>query len=106
MSDPVVALKAKLDLAAGAAAAPRGAELESRITRNAGDLDARLQLARLKVAQQEYRAALEQLLEIVKHDRSFEDDIARKTMLQVFSVLGNDSELTSEYRRRLASAMY
>lgn len=106
MSEPVVALNAKLDLATGAAAAPDAGDLESRIARRAGDLDARLQLARLKVAQQEYRAALDQLLEIVKRDRGFEDDAARKTMLQVFSVLGSDNELVGEYRRRLASAMH
>lgn len=106
MDERVVALKATLDLAVGAAAAPDKSLLEERITKNAGDLGARLQLARLKVAAKEYRAALEQLLEIVKRDRAFEDDAARKTMLQVFSLLGNDHELTSEYRRRLASAMY
>jgi len=106
MDERVVTLKAKLDLAAGAAAAPGAGELEERIAKNAGDLAARLQLAQLKVASKDYRAALDQLLEIVKRDRAFEDDIARKTMLQVFSLLGNDSGLTSEYRRRLASAMY
>ncbi len=106
MDERVVALKAKLDLAAGAAAAPGAGELEERIAKNAGDLAARLQLAQLKVAGKDYRAALDQLLEIVKRDRAFQDDIARKTMLQVFSLLGNDSALTSEYRRRLASAMY
>ena len=49
---------------------------------------------------------LEELLEIVRRDRAFRADIARKTMLQVFSLLGNQGELVSEYRKRLASAMY
>ncbi|MGQ0524271.1 MAG: tetratricopeptide repeat protein [Betaproteobacteria bacterium] len=70
------------------------------------DLDARLQLANLCASKQDYAQALEQLLEIVRRDRSFRDDIGRKTMLQVFGVLGNEDELVSEYRRRLASAMY
>lgn len=106
MDDRVGTLKAKLDLAAGAAAAPDASELERRIAANADDLDARLQLAQLLVAQEQYRQALEHLLEIVRRDRAFRDDAARKTMLQVFSVLGLDSELVGEYRRRLASAMY
>jgi putative thioredoxin len=41
----------------------------------------------------------------VRRDRSFGDDIGRKTILQIFSVLGNDSDLVSEYRKRLASAL-
>jgi putative thioredoxin len=106
MDERVVALMAQLDLAAGAAAAPSEGTLVDRIAKDSGDLAARLQLAQLKVARKDYQAALEQLLEIVKRDRAFKEDIARKTMLQVFSLLGSDSELTSEYRRRLASAMY
>ena len=80
--------------------------LRRRVARDANDLEARLQLANLSVAKEDYAAALDQLLEIVRRDRAFRDDIARKTMLQVFSLLGNQGELVSEYRKRLASAMY
>ena len=106
MDDRVGTLKAKLDLAAGAAAAPDASGLERRIAANAGDLDARLQLAQILVAQEQYQQALEHLLEIVRRDRAFHDDAARKTMLQVFSLLGPDHPLVSDYRRKLASAMY
>jgi putative thioredoxin len=109
MEERVVALRAKLDLAAAAAAAPDAAALRSRIATDAGDLDARLQLANLLVAKQEYREALEQLLDIIRRNRGFRDDAARKTMLQVFSVLGTqegNSELVAKYRKLLASAMY
>jgi len=99
-------LTARLDLAAGAAGAGDRDSLKVRIARDANDLDARLQLANLHVAGKDYRAGLEQLLEIVKRDRTFRDDIARKTMLQIFSVLGGEDELVGEYRRRLAGAMY
>jgi putative thioredoxin len=64
-----------------------------------------LQLANLSVVKKDYAAALEQLLEVVRRDRKFNDDIARKTMLQVFSLLGNQGDLVSEYRRKLASAI-
>jgi putative thioredoxin len=99
-------LTARLDLAAGAAGAGDRDSLKARIARDANDLDARLQLANLHVAGKDYRGALDQLLEIVKRDRAFRDDIARKTMLQIFSVLGGEDELVGEYRRRLAGAMY
>ena len=47
---------------------------------------------------------MDQLLEIVRRDRGFEDDIGRKTLLSVFNLLGGD-ELVSRYRRLLASAL-
>jgi len=52
-----------------------------------------------------YREALDELLEIVRRDRKFKDDAARKTMLQLFSVLDSDP-LVGEYRRKLAGALH
>ncbi len=106
MDDRVTAVRARLDLAQGAAQAGDEASLESRIAQEPGDLEARLQLAQILVARKRYDAALGHLLEIVKRDRGFKDDAGRKTMLEVFTLLGQDHELVSEYRRRLASAMY
>jgi len=106
MQDRVTALKAKIEFSVSAANAPDEGSLKQRIAQDAGDLEARLQLARLRIARQDYAAALEDLLEIVRRDRSFNDDAARKTMLQVFNLLGNQGELVSTYRKRLASAMY
>ena len=70
--------------------------------RDEADLDARLQLAHVYVSRQDYRPALEQLLAIVERDRKWGDDIGRKTMLKVFELMGNQGELVSEFRRRLA----
>jgi putative thioredoxin len=106
MDERVTALRARLDLAEGAAQAGDMASLQSRVTREPGDLEARLQLARIHVARKRYSEALEHLLEIVKRDRGFKDDAGRRTMLEVFSLLGPDNELVDEYRRRLASALY
>jgi len=106
MDDRIAALKARMEFAASAEDAPDAESLKQRIARDADDLEARLHLARLRLAKQDYAAALEELLEIVRRDRAFRDDIARKTMLQVFGLLGNQGELVSEYRKRLASAMY
>jgi putative thioredoxin len=106
MEERVAALNARADSAIAAAAAPEAKVLLERIAGNPNDLEARLQLAQRQIAEQNYVPALEQLLEIVKRDRSFRDDIARKTMLQVFSLLGNQSELVNDWRRRLASALY
>ncbi len=102
-ADPrVVQLRARLQFlgAAGADAA----ELQVRIAADENDLEARLQLAKLWVAASNYEPAMEQLLEIVRRDRGFADDIGRKTLLDVFNLLGG-GELVSKYRRLLASAL-
>jgi putative thioredoxin len=105
MNERVSALKARLDLAQGAAAAPSEDVLKARVARDENDLEARLQLAHQYVGRQDYRPALEQLLELVRRNRAYGDDIARKTMLKVFELLGNQGELVSEFRKKLASAM-
>ena len=105
LDERVIALNARLDLAQGAAEAPSEEILRQRIAKDDKDLEARLQLAHLHVGRKEYREALDQLLDIVRRDRTYRDDVARKTILQVFELLGNQRELVSEYRKRLASAM-
>jgi putative thioredoxin len=106
MDERVTEMKARLDLAEGAAGAESADALEKRIAADAGDLEARLELAHVYVAQQDYRRALEQLLAAVERDRKFGDDVARKTMLKVFDLMGNQGELVSEFRKRLARTMY
>ncbi len=105
MDERATELAAKLQFASSAADAPAAESLKARVARNPDDFEARLQLANLSVAKKDYAGALEHLLEVVRRDRKFNDDIARKTMLQVFSLLGNQGDLVSEYRRKLASAM-
>ncbi|OYW40759.1 MAG: co-chaperone YbbN [Hydrogenophilales bacterium 12-61-10] len=102
-ADPRVAqLRARLQFL-GAADADEAA-LQARIAADSNDLEARLALANLAIAGQRYEDGMEQLLEIVRRDRSFQDDIGRVTLLSVFSLLGG-GELVSRYRRLLASAL-
>ena len=102
-ADPrVPQLKARLQFL-GAAGEDETA-LAARVAANENDLEARLKLANLLVAAGRHEAGMEQLLEIVRRDRSFGDDIGRKTLLSVFNLLGG-GELVSRYRRLLASAL-
>lgn len=98
------ALQARLKLAAaGAGADP--AELAARIDANPRDLDARLQLANSLALARDYRPALEQLLEIVRLDRKWQDEAARKVMLDLFTLLGSEpqnDDLVREFRIQLA----
>jgi putative thioredoxin len=103
-ADPrVPQLKARLQFM-GAAAADEAA-LRTRVAANENDLEARLKLANLLVAAGQYEAGMDQLLEIVRRDRGYEDDIGRKTLLSVFDLLGA-GELVSRYRRMLSSLLY
>ena len=103
-SDPRVAqLKARLQFMG--ADGEDAAALTARIASNENDLAARLNLANLLVAAGQHEAGMDQLLEIVRRDRGFEDDIGRKTLLAVFDLLGG-GELVSRYRRQLSSLLY
>ncbi len=97
-------LLARIEFAEKAKDLPDEQTLAARISADANDLDARLKLANLYISQGRYEPALEQLLEIVRRDRGFQDDIGRRTMISVFNLLGG-GELVSKYRRLLASAL-
>ena len=79
--------------------------LTAAIEADANNLEARLKLSNILIASGRYEEGMDQLLEIVRRDRSFQDDIGRKTLLDVFNLLGGQGELVSHYRRLLASAL-
>ncbi|UCE86334.1 MAG: tetratricopeptide repeat protein [Deltaproteobacteria bacterium] len=80
--------------------------LQRRVAEAPDDLGARLELGRALAARNEYPAALEMLLSVVKRDPAFADDAARKLMLDIFALLGSDDPLTQRYRGELARALY
>ena len=105
MDERVTALRARLALTTSEGSDTSADDLEKRIAADAGDSDARLRLARWHISREDYAPALDQLLEIVRRDRKYKDDGARKTMLQLFTVMGSDHPLVGEYRRKLAGAL-
>ena len=70
------------------------------------DSEAQYQRALRQVADGQYDAGLEALLALMKQDRAYNDDAARKTLLQVFDALGADHPLTVTYRRKLFALLY
>jgi putative thioredoxin len=80
--------------------------LERAVAADPGNSEARHRLSALKLLQDDYAGAMEQLLEIVRRDRSFRDGAARKGLLAVFRLLGPDSELAKRYRALLFNAIH
>ncbi len=88
-----------------AAELPAPEALAARVAQSPDDLQARFDLASVLLARREFEPALEHLLAMVERDRSFNDDIARKTMLSVFDLAADQPQLVSAFRRRLAAAL-
>ena len=84
---------------------PPSPALEERIAKNPADLQARLELAQHCIAHKAWEPAFAQLLEIVKRDRAFGDDVGRKTMVQVFELAQTQPQLVSHWRRQLGAAL-
>ncbi|CAG9185494.1 thioredoxin [Cupriavidus pinatubonensis] len=103
--DAYAALRTRLEAMKGVSDLPDEQTLTSRIAADPRDLPARLDLARLLIARQQYEPALEQLLAIVRTDRGFADDVGRKTMISVFDMLGDHPDVVSRWRRQLSTSL-
>jgi putative thioredoxin len=79
--------------------------VEARIAANPKDLNARLEMAQHCIAHKAWEEAFEQLIAIVATDRAFQDDIGRKTMIEVFKLAEAQPALVSAWRRKLSSAL-
>ncbi len=98
--------RAQLTFLRQAADLPEAAELKSRLAQNGEDDEAAWQLAIHQLARQQYEAALEALLRLFMRNRSYADDLPRRTLVQVFDLLGNQHPLVISYRRKLYQALY
>jgi len=80
--------------------------LRTRIETDRADLDARWDLAHALAGAGEWEPALEQLLEIVRRDRTYRKDGGRKEMIRIFDVVGLRDPITERWRDKLARVLY
>ena len=99
-------MQASLDLAEQAEAVGPVTELEQKVAANPLDHQARFDLATALNAQGNRAEATNQLLEIVKRDRKWNDDGARKQLVQFFEAWGSADESTVDGRRRLSTVLF
>ena len=100
------ALKQGIAYARAGKSGPGEAELKAKLAANPADHETRLALAALYGAKKRYREAMDELLEIVRRARDWKDGEARKQLLALFNLAADQPDLVSEYRRKLASALY
>ena len=105
--DPEVAgLRSRIEFARIAEEVASEEAAQSALAADPDDLDARYRVAAYRVLAEDYEAAFEHLLEIVRRDRGFRDDAGRKGMLALFELLGNRHPLVSDYRKRLSRELF
>ncbi|MCC2633172.1 MAG: thioredoxin-like protein [Ramlibacter sp.] len=113
----VDALARWLDALGFAAGKPSPAGLDARIAANKRDFQARFDRARLLMAQQQWTAAMDELLEILMRDKAWSEDLARKTYIAILEIIEPpkpkvaegqippDDPVVATYRRRLSSVV-
>lgn len=102
----VAAARAALELAEQAASLGPIAELEKKVAANPFDHQARFDLALAFNGKARRQEALDQLIEIVRRDRKWNDDGARKQLVQLFEAWGPTDEVTIAGRKRLSSILF
>ena len=81
-------------------------ELSQSVAGDVDNLRLRYELAVAQVADDQTDAALENLLVMLQKDRDFEDELARKTMIRIFELLGKGDEIATRYRRKMFTFLH
>lgn len=99
-------IKSELDVRLAAAETGGVEEARKAVEANPADLLLQVRYADALAASSQFRKALETCLAVVMADRDGVGQEAKSTMVKIFDMLGPASELTGEFRRKLATALY
>jgi putative thioredoxin len=100
-----LALMGQLESIDAVVGAPDIEDLLQTIEQDPNNCLAREQLSAHYKLRGDYVAAMDQLIEIVRRDRSYNEDAGRTELLKIFEMLGHDHELIGQYRRKLAKIL-
>lgn len=102
----LAALRAQLDLKQAAAEAGDTADLRAKLETDANDHRSRFDLATALLASDQTEAAIDELLELFRRDREWNDDAARQQLFKIFDSLGPKDPLAQSGRRKLSSMIF
>lgn len=100
------AVRTAIELAEQAGKSGSAAELEAKLAANPADHEARFDLALAHYAAGQKEQAIEQLLELVRRNRAWNDGAARKQLVKLFEAFGPTDPLTIASRKRLSSILF
>jgi putative thioredoxin len=103
--DRAVRARARLGFAALLKDAPPVPVLEQAIAANADDLKARHLLAVHNLVGGDAATGLEQLIEMLRRDRGYEDGLPKKALIDAFRIV-EDEDLVGQYRRKMAALLF
>jgi len=81
-------------------------QLENKLKENPENPDVRITRGNYYAKEKNYSKAMDEFLEAVKTDRKYNDEEARKSILKIFSILGNSDPVVSEYRKKLSDILF
>ncbi len=102
----IAGVRAAIDLAKRGSDSGKTAELKARVDSNPADHQARIDLAMALAAAGDKETAVAQLLESFKRDRNWNDQAARKQLVQLFDAWGPKDPATQDGRRKLSSLLF
>jgi putative thioredoxin len=102
----VEALKHAIRYARAGQHGPGEDSLRAKLEADPADHDTRIALAELYASQRRYAEAMDELLEILRRDKTWRDGEARRQLLAIFDLAAGEPQLVAEYRRKLASALH
>ena len=106
-NDPaILGARAAIELAEQAGSLGDVADLQRKVESDPQDHQARFDLAIALNARNRRQEAADQLLEIVRRDRNWNEDGARKQLVQFFEAWGPMDEMTLAGRRKLSSILF
>ena len=103
--DRAIRAHARLGFIALLKDAPPTEVLDAAIAANPDDLRARHLLGVQQLMAGKSQAALDQFLEMLRRNRSYEDNLPKKSLIDAFRVI-EDEDLVSQYRRKMASLLF